>query len=153
MKIINTNKIFLLLLCTLLSSNIHAQIVTKEQRVAQQTIENMFGALNVADTASLKKYVTDNVHFYEYGEAWNIDKIVSIALQSKAIPDFKRTNNFEYVRTTIKNEIAWITYYLTSVITRNSKTETINWMETVILVKEKNQWKIDVLHSTRLVKK
>lgn len=72
-------------------------------------------------------------------------------VMSKA-EDFKRINSFEFVNTTINKKTAWVTYYLQSTITRNNQQEIINWMETVILLKEKNQWKITVLHSTRLVK-
>jgi hypothetical protein len=95
---------------------------------------------------------TNTVRFYEYGEVWPMDTLISKVLKSKSIADFKRTNKFEFVNTTINKNIAWSTYYLQSTFTRNGKEELVKWMETVVLIKEKKQWKIDVLHSTRLPK-
>ena len=126
--------------------------VTKDRLAVQQTIINLFTALSNSDTAGLKLYSTTDVKFYEYGQIWTIDTMIQkVMLVSKA-SDYKRTNSFEFVNTTINKKTAWATYYLQSTITRNSKQETVKWMETVILLKEKNQWKITVLHSTRLVK-
>lgn len=145
-------KVKFLFIALLLSATVQAQSSTKEQRAVQQTIEKMFTALTNADTVRLKLYCTGDVRFYEYGQIWTIDTLINKVILSKPIPDFKRTNRFEFVRTTINKEIAWVTYYLQSAITRNGKDENIKWMETVVLIKEKKQWKIDVLHSTRLIK-
>ena len=126
--------------------------VTKDRLAVQQTIIKLFTALSNSDTAGLKLYSTTDVKFYEYGQIWTMDTMIQkVMLVSKA-SDYKRTNSFEFVNTTINKKTAWATYYLQSTITRNSKQETVKWMETVILLKEKNQWKITVLHSTRLVK-
>ena len=126
--------------------------VTKDRLAVQQTIIKLFTALSNSDTAGLKLYSTTDVKFYEYGQIWTMDTLIQkVMLVSKA-SDYKRTNSFEFVNTTINKKTAWATYYLQSTITRNSKQETVKWMETVILLKEKNQWKITVLHSTRLVK-
>lgn len=139
-----------ILLC---ASIVKAQTIKNEQVAVQQTIKNMFAALSNIDTSSLKTFVTRNVRFYEYGEMWTIDTLIKKILPSIGIPDFKRTNRFEFVNTSIHQKTAWATYYLQSIITRNGKEETVNWMETVVLLKEKNQWKISVLHSTRFIKK
>lgn len=145
-------KIKLLVIAMLLLGSVHAQTVTKDEQAVQQTVESMFATLSNADTTALKKIVTANVSFYEYGQVWTIDTLIQKVMQSKSITDFRRTNKFEFVSTTINNKVAWTTYYLQSEITRNGKQETIRWMETVVLVEEKKQWKIAVLHSTRLVK-
>ncbi len=79
-----------------------------------------------------------------------MDTLIHKFMQSKSIPDFKRTNKFEFVSTTIKKETAWVTYYLNSIITRNGKEEIVKWMETVVLIKDNKQWKIEVLRSSRL---
>jgi ketosteroid isomerase-like protein len=144
-------KINLLFLTMLMTATMEAQTPTREQRTVQQTIENMFTALSQADTVALKVYLTDDVNFFEYGQIWNRDTIVHKALLGKTISDFNRINSFAYVSTTIRQKTAWVTYYLQSTITKNRKTEIVKWLETVILIHEGNQWKINVLHSTRLV--
>jgi len=145
-------KINLLLIAFLLSASVNAQTTTQEQSTVQQTIENMFATLTNADTSALKTFVTANVRFYEYGQVWTIDTLIQKVIQSKSIPGFKRTNSFEFVNTTINKNTAWVTYYLQSTFTRNGKEDIVKWMETVVLIKQKKMWKINVLHSTRLNK-
>jgi ketosteroid isomerase-like protein len=144
-------KINLLLVLLLFSVSINAQ-TTAEEKTVQQTVENMFATLTNADTAALKTFVTANVHFYEYGQVWTIDTLIQKVIQSASAPGFKRTNSFDFVSTAINKNTAWVTYYLQSVITRNGKEDILNWMETVVLIKQKKQWKINVLHSTRLTR-
>lgn len=145
-------KIKLLSLTILFLTIASAQNTGKEQAAVQQTVENAFAALSVPDTALLKTFVTTNVRFYEYGEMWTIDTLMKKIVPYKSIPDFKRSNHFTYVKTVVQKNTAWVTYYLRSVVMANGKEQTMNWMETVVLVKEKRQWKIAVLHSTRLNK-
>ncbi len=145
-------QIYHMIIMLLLGVAANAQSSAKEEKSVQQTIQKMFATLTNADTAALKTFVTANVHFYEYGQIWTIDTLIQKVMQSKSIPDFKRSNKFEFVSTTINKKTAWVTYYLQSTFTRNGKEESVKWMETVVLLKEKNNWKIDVLHSTRLIK-
>jgi len=145
-------KVNLLFLTLVLTVTVFAQTPTKE-RAVQQAIENMFTALSNADTTVLKKYTTDKVSFFEYGQVWNRDTIVHKAMLGKAIPDFNRINRFKYISTTINQKTAWVSYYLQSTITKGGKVEIVKWLETVVLVHTGNQWKIDVLHSTRLFNK
>lgn len=134
------------------SAVVKAQTIKKEQVVVQHTIENMFAAISLVDTVLLKTFVSSNIRFYEYGEVWTLDTLIKKLLPNKSIPDFKRTNLFKYVNTTVQKNTAWVTYYLQSVFYANGKEEMKNWMETVVLIKENKQWKVEVLHSTRLVK-
>ena len=143
---------YLFILLVLLSVTAVAQKANKAQLAVQHTVEKMFATLTNADTAALKTFVTPHVRFYEYGQVWTIDTLTQKVMQSKSIPDFKRTNSFQFVNTSINKKTAWITYYLESTFTRNGKEELVKWMETVVLVKEKKKWKINVLHSTRLPK-
>ncbi len=144
-------KIKILLIALLFSATANAQTTQEEKRV-QQAVENMFATLTNADTAALKTFVTADVHFYEYGQVWTIDTMIQKVIQSTSAPGFKRTNSFEFVSTAIHKNTAWVTYYLQSTFTRNGKEDVVKWMETVILIKEKKQWKINVLHSTRLIR-
>jgi hypothetical protein len=139
------------LIALLLASTVNAQ-TTPDQAAVQKTIENLFAALTHVDTTAMKNLATTTVRFYEYGEVWPMDTLIRKVMQSKSISDFKRTNKFDFVNTTINQNTAWVTYYLHSTITRNGKEDNVKWMETVVLIKDKKQWKVDVLHSTRLQK-
>lgn len=131
------------------SALLHAQkIQTKELQAVQQTVTKLFEALSSRDSAGIKNYSTADVTFYEYGQVWNIDTLILKAITQNTAADFKRTNSFEFLSTTVDKSMASVTYYLHSVIINSGKQITAQWLETVVLIKERKQWKIKHLHST-----
>ena len=124
------------------------QPFTKDQQAVQQTVVNMFEALSNRDSVKLKLYCAKDITLYEYGLAWNMDSLITRAISLNTSTDYKRTNTLDFINTTVNNNTAWANYHLQSYISRDSKHSTVEWIETVILEKEKNSWKIKVLHST-----
>ena len=108
----------------------------------------MFEDLSNRDSVSLKKHCTVDVTLYEYGQVWNLDTLILKAITQNQSTDFKRTNTFEFINTYVDKSTAWTIYRLLSTITREGKQLTIQWLETVVLAKEKKQWKVKHLHST-----
>ena len=142
-------KIPLLFIIVFYSALLHAQhALTKSQQQAQQTIIKMFDALSNRDSISLKAHCTADVSLYEYGQVWNVDTLILKAIVQNKSTDFKRTNSFEFINTTVDKSTAWVTYRLQSAITKDGKTSNVQWLETVVLFKEKKQWKVKHLHST-----
>lgn len=128
------------------------QSPSKSQRDVQQTIINIFEALSNRDAALLKNNCTPDVRFYEYGQSWTADTLIHRAITKNTAADFKRTNKLNFINTTLKGNVAWATYNLTSNITSNGKENVVNWNETAILLRTKKQWKLAVLQSTRITK-
>lgn len=124
--------------------------LTANQRAVQQTVIKMFDALSGRDSVSLKLYCADDVTLYEYGQVWNIDTLITKAIILNTATDFKRINTIDFINTTVNKNTAWATYNLHSAITSNGTQRFIQWMETVVLVKEKKRWKIKVLHSSMI---
>lgn len=62
--------------------------------------------------------------------------------------DFKRTNTFDFITITIDKTMAWATYRLNSIVFKDGKQVTVEWLETVTLINEKKRWKLKHLHST-----
>ena len=142
-------KIFLLLIAFSISAMLMAQKPSATgQQAVQQTVIKMFDALSNRDSVSLKNYCTDDVTFYEYGQVWNIDTLILKAITQNLAADFKRTNSFEFINTTIDKAMALVNYRLQSVIIKDGKQTTVQWLETIVLVRAKKQWKVKHLHST-----
>lgn len=141
-------------LCSLIcfSVSLSAQ-PSGQDREVRQPIVKLFDALSDRNAAAVRSECTDDVRFYEYGNAWPVDTLIDLAITKNTAADFKRINTFEFLNTTIAGNAAWVTYNLQSDITRNGKNSSIHWQETVILVHGQNGWKIRVLHSTRVDKK
>lgn len=147
-----TNKIalaFAILLCTITALQAQ-QPLSRQQQAVQQTIVKLFDALSARDSAGLKKYSTADITLYEYGQVWNIDTLILKAITLNQSADFKRTNTFEFINTTTDKTTAWVTYRLQSVIIKDGKQSTVQWLETVVLVKDEKLWKVKHLHSTLL---
>ncbi len=145
--------IILFLSAFLILPYVHAQpSLSKDQTEVQQSVINVFDALSARDAEALKSACTNDVRFNEYGEAWPMDTLIHKAIAKNTAADFKRTNTINFLSTTIKNDVAWTTYYLHSSIVANGKNTEVDWMETVIAVREEKKWKIKVLHSTRINK-
>ncbi|MBL7849598.1 MAG: nuclear transport factor 2 family protein [Cyclobacteriaceae bacterium] len=121
---------------------------TNDQSSVQQTVIKFFKALSDRDSVSLTNFCTNDILLVEYGQMWNLDTLIRKAIRKNTAADFKRVNTIDFLTTSIDKHIAWATYNLHSDITREGKHVTTHWMETVVVVKEKNQWKIKVLHST-----
>ena len=142
-------KISLLLIAFSISAMLMAQEqLSISQLAVQQTIIKMFDALSNRDSVSLKNYSAADISLYEYGQVWNMDTVILKAITQNQAADFKRTNSFEFINTNVDNTTAWVTYRLQSVIIRDGKQTTVQWLETVVLVKERKQWKVKHLHST-----
>jgi ketosteroid isomerase-like protein len=144
------NLIRLLVFAFLLTGSVQAQPspLTRSQQAVQQTVIKMFDALSNRDSANLKLYCADDVTLYEYGQVWNIDTLITKAITLNTATDFKRVNTFDFINTTVNKKTAWTTYNLQSEITSNGKQRIVQWIETVVLVKEKKRWEIKVLHSS-----
>lgn len=141
-------KINLLLVLLLLSVITSAQNNTKEQEAVQQTVVKFFDALSNRDSVNLKAMSTADITLYEYGGVWTIDTLILKAITLNTAKEFARTNTFEFIHTTVDNKMALVNYRLQSVIMRDGKQATLQWLETVVLIKERNQWKVKHLHST-----
>jgi ketosteroid isomerase-like protein len=142
-------KIILLLPAILCITLLQAQqSTTNNQQTVQQTVVQLFDALSNRDSVSLKNYSTADITLYEYGQVWNIDTLILKAISQNQSADFKRSNSFEFINTTVNKTTAWVTYRLQSVIIKEGKQVTVQWLETVVLIKEKTQWKVKHLHST-----
>ncbi|QNA44535.1 nuclear transport factor 2 family protein [Lacibacter sediminis] len=143
-------KLNLLLVLLLLSVITSAQNSAKEEDAVHQTIVKLFDALSKRDSVSLKEVSTADITLYEYGGVWTIDTLILKAIKLNTAKEFARTNTFDFIHTTVDNKMALVNYRLQSIITRDGKEATLEWLETVVLIKVKNQWKVKHLHSTLL---
>jgi ketosteroid isomerase-like protein len=137
------------LIAIVLTGQLYSQHqVSQKEQAAHQTIIKFFDALSNRDSISLKNYSTADITLFEYGQVWNMDTLILKAITLNQSTDFKRTNSFDFISTKVDKTLAWVTYRLQSVVIKDSKQVTVQWLESVVLVKEKKQWRVKHLHST-----
>ena len=122
--------------------------ITTDQREVQQTVINLFDALSKRDSVMLKANCAADILLFENGKVWNIDTMMGAISTLKKLNDYTRINKIEFLHTEIHNDVAWTTYHNQAEITSNGASRKVKWVETVILEKKKEKWKIKVLHST-----
>ena len=77
-----------------------------------------------------------------------MDTLILKAITLNQSADFKRTNSFEFINTMVDKTTASVTNRLQSVIVKDGKQVTSQWLETVVLIREKKEWRVKHLHST-----
>jgi len=142
-------KVIFLTIAIYISGLLQAQqIFSKQEQEIQQSVIEMFQALSDRDSTTLKAYCSSDITLYEYGQIWTIDTLIRKAITMNQSADFKRNNTFDFIKVEADKTVAWVTYWLNSTITKDTKETVIQWLETVTLVRERKQWKVKHLHST-----
>lgn len=132
-----------------ITSILIAQVkLTTDEREVHQTVINIFDALSNRDSVLMKANCTEDVLIFENGEVWNMDTMMKAIITLKNLKDYSRINKIEFIHTEIHKDVAWSTYRNQADITVNGKLRVVKWVETVILKKDDNKWKMKILHST-----
>ena len=120
-----------------------------EQKLIQAPLVRFFDAMSAQQPDGLKAEVTPDFSLLENGKVWNTDSLTIAIVRYKGL-DLKRVNHFDFIKTEQMGNVAWLSYYNTADITFKGKQINIRWLESAVLIKEKQLWKIKFLHSTEL---
>lgn len=115
----------------------------------EEAIYQIFEALSTGDVKRMESVVTPDVKILEHGVVWTMDSI-RFYLGKKRPEDFKRVNSFDFFQSEATEKMAFVSYFNRADIHANNKDRTVKWLESAVLVKDKGQWKVKMLHSTRL---
>ncbi|XZE20731.1 nuclear transport factor 2 family protein [Pirellulaceae bacterium SH449] len=123
-------------------------IAVAEDHPAFQPVKQLFAAMSKHDGQAMRENATDDFQLLEHGEDWTMDMLVD-AVQPKGEP-YERKNFFKQIRARQEGDVAWISYWNKAEIRRNSGQRTVVWLESAVMAKENDRWKVQLLHSTRL---
>jgi hypothetical protein len=140
----------ILLFSYFFSTNALAQKQPDAQQLkVQQVIRNVFEAFSEGSMEKMKQEVTDDVTILEHGEVWTLDSIKT-AFSRPRPADFKRINTLDFFQTEVSSTMAFVSYHNRADVHVNNKDRVIKWLESAVLVKNGKEWKLKMLHSTRL---
>ncbi len=115
----------------------------------QQAIKDNYAAYGGFDEAKYRASLTEDYMLLEHGEL--IDREADIASMAKPGTGFRRTDHFEFHSVTIERDLAYAVYVLRSEIYDDVKgARSREWLESAILRRVKGDWKLALLHSTRV---
>ncbi|MFN3193780.1 MAG: nuclear transport factor 2 family protein [Aureliella sp.] len=124
------------------------EYVLAEDHPALQPVKELFAAMSEHDGNAMKGTATKDFQLLEHGEDWSMQTLID-AVQPKGNP-YVRRNYFCQIRAEQKGDMAWVSYWNKAMILRDGKSRTIVWLESAVMVKEQNRWKVQMLHSTRV---
>ena len=119
-----------------------------EDHPAFQPVKELFAAMSKHDGEAMQATATDDFQLLEHGEDWTMQRLID-AVQPKGKP-YERKNFFNQIRARQVGDVAWISYWNKAEILREGNLRTVVWLESAVVVKEDDRWKVQLLHSTRL---
>ena len=126
-----------------------------DEKQVQQLIQGSFDSIfSEFDAEKLTDFYTSDFLLLEQGEIWDLKIIRDYLTEAKQNPNpATRTNRFEFIRTVIEGNLAWVAYHNYATITRDGQVlREIYWLESATAIKTAQGWRLDMLHSTRVEK-
>lgn len=123
-------------------------IVEAADHPAFQPVKELFAAMSKHDGKAMQETSTEDFQLLEHGEDWTMQKLVD-AVQPKGNP-YERKNFFRQIRARQQGNMAWVSYWNKAEIRGESGLRTVVWLESAVMVREDDRWKVQLLHSTRL---
>ncbi len=111
-----------------------------------KAVQDLFAAMSDVNHAEMKRIVTSDFQLLEVGEDWDLNDLIEVVSPS----EYVRRNYFSVIKAKTLGNSAWVSYWNKATFTKGEIVETVVWLESAVLVKENNTWKIQMLHSTKI---
>jgi ketosteroid isomerase-like protein len=145
---------FILLVLLFASFQVTAQ--DADQKQVENLIQNSFDEIfSNYNAEKLTNFYTEDFILLEHGEVWDMDFIRNYLGKAKSNPNPPtRTNRFEFIKTLVEGDRAWVAYHNYATISRDGQLlRQLYWLESATAIRTANGWRLDMLHSTRVEKK
>ena len=122
----------------------------------QQLIQDSFDSLFSGYRAELlDSFYTPDFLLLEQGEVWDMDFIKTYLEDRSKNPNLvTRTNRFEFIKTEVFGERAWVAYHNWATFTKEGTApREVYWLESASAVRTSEGWRLELLHSTRVESK
>jgi len=123
-------------------------VVEAADHPAFEPVKALFAAMSEQDGKAMQDTSTEDFQLLEHGEEWTMQKLVAV-VQANRTPH-ERKNFFKQIRTRQTGDVAWVSYWNKAEIRRATELRIIVWLESAVMVKVDDEWKIQLLHSTRV---
>jgi ketosteroid isomerase-like protein len=100
------------------------------------------------DKEKYRSLLTKDYLLLENGEITNTAD--DIALMPKPGDLYNRTDAFDFRQVRVEGRVAYMVYFLSSVITDKKGTHKHRWLESAVMRRSGSRWLIGLLHSTRI---
>lgn len=144
-------KNILILFAFLFSTTAFSQ--SSDQLQIEQLIQNSFDEIfSNYEVDKLIDFYTEDFLLLEQGEVWDMAIIRDYLTKAKSnLNPPTRTNRFEFIKTDVEGDRAWVAYHNYATISRDGQVlREIYWLESATAIRTTYGWRLDMLHSTRV---
>lgn len=127
----------------------------KEKKQLENLIQTSFDEIwSALDAKNIDKYYSKDFLLLEHGEVWNNDTIANYLNQAiLRQPKPKRVNTIEIIEIKVANKRAWIAYHNYATFSvDNTIVRKAHWLESAVAVLTEDGWKLEMMHSTRVLR-
>ena len=128
-------------------------VSSEEEKAIKQLVQDAFDdVFSNLDSTKITKHLTDDFLLLEHGEVWNNKTIKNYIIEAhKAEKRPTRTNSFEFIRFVKSKKSIWAAYHNYAKISMNNEViADLEWLESIVAIKTKEGWKLQMMHSTRV---
>ena len=120
-----------------------------EEIQVTEAVRSMFAALSAEDIPKLRAVIAPDFYAFEAGGRITGDALIELMQKAHAAGKvYAWTVNEPEVH--IDGNMAWVTYTNRGSIKDASETKKVSWLESAVLRREKDSWRIQFFHSTRV---
>lgn len=123
-------------------------VVQAGDHPAFEPVKELFAAMSAQDGKAMRATATEDFQLLEHGEEWSMQKLVDVVLANGK--PHQRKNFFKQILARQSGDMAWVSYWNKAEIQRATGMRVIVWLESAVMVQIGDEWKIQMLHSTRL---
>lgn len=124
-------------------------LADSDESQVHATLTRFFSAVGEFDEVGMRAHATKDFQILDVGNVWDLDGLIE-ALDEMKSPDFERKTEIDVIRTTLADNVAWVTYWNRAEITSKKITGTFKWIESAVFRKQNGAWKIALIHSTQV---
>ncbi len=113
-------------------------------------VEKLFAAISAYDYDGMFSAGTDDFQLLEDGEVWTMQRLADAVKRAEG--DLARRNFFSIIKTVNKADSVWISYWNKALLTlaEDRREVSVAWLESVVLVRDGGEWKVEMMHSTHI---
>jgi hypothetical protein len=149
---------FIVFLALVFQVAAQAQTSSSKQETLEihQLIQESFDSLFSGYHADLvERYYSPDFLLLEQGEVWDMDFIKTYLGDRNKNPNpVTRTNRFEFIKTEVFGNRAWVAYHNWATFTKvGTAPREVYWLESASAIRTSEGWRLELLHSTRVENK
>ncbi|GAA4966760.1 nuclear transport factor 2 family protein [Algibacter aquimarinus] len=144
--------VFILILTSCKKEKEAASNSNEDFKAVKQVVQGVFDDIWSDKKAELlTKYHTDDFILLEHGEVWTNDTITNWCIRAKKRDiGVKRINSFDFFEAKKEGNRIWMAYHNYATIKKDTLERKLQWLESIVAIKQDSIWKLELMHSTRV---